>query len=126
MEIKLADGPPSMDIPPRTAWIIFATLLFSTFVTIEAAAFQSPAMPQITRHFGIPVTAAALITTLYYIGAIVFAPIMGRLADRTGRKRMVMIGLLIFSVAECAAVFSPSFPFFLAARFLQGLSLIHI
>lgn len=120
MEIKLADGAPSMDVSPRTAWTIFATLLFSTFVTIEAAAFQSPAMPQITRHFGIPVTAAALITTLYYLGAIVFAPIMGRLADRTGRKRMVMAGLFIFSVAECAAVFSPNFPVFLAARFLQG------
>jgi MFS family permease len=120
MEIKLADGAPSIDVSARTAWTIFATLLFGTFVTIEAAAFQSPAMPQITRHFGIPVTAAALITTLYYLGAIVFAPIMGRLADRTGRKRMVMAGLLIFSVAECAAVFSPNFPLFLAARFLQG------
>jgi MFS family permease len=120
MEIKIADGAPSIEVSTRTAWTIFATLLFSTFVTIEAAAFQSPAMPQITRHFGIPVTAAALITTLYYMGAIVFAPIMGRLADRTGRKQMVMAGLLIFSISECAAVFSPNFPVFLAARFLQG------
>lgn len=120
MEIKFEDGAPSMDVSARTAWTIFATLLFSTFITIEAAAFQSPAMPHITGHFGIPVTAAALITTLYYIGAIVFAPIMGRLADRTGRKPMVMAGLLIFSTAECAAVFSPTFPLFLAARFLQG------
>ncbi|MES2258477.1 MAG: MFS transporter [Pseudomonadota bacterium] len=120
MEIKLPDNVQSMDISPRGAWIIFATLLFSTFVTIEAAAFQSPAMPKITRHFGIPVSGAALITTLYYMGAIVFAPIMGRLADRTGRKQMVMTGLLIFTISECAAVFSPTFPLFLAARFLQG------
>lgn len=120
MDLKLPADTPPMDVSPRRAWTIFATLLFSTFVAIEAAAFQSPAMPQITRHFGIPVTAAALITTLYYIGAIVFAPIMGRLADRTGRKRMILAGLVIFSTSEFAAAFSPTFTLFLTARLLQG------
>lgn len=108
-------------VDSRAAWRIFITLLFGTFVAIEAAAFQSPALSFISRHFGIPVTAAALILLLYYLGATVFAPVMGGLGDQIGRKRMVMIGLGVFAGAEFLAAVSPNFYIFLGARFLQGL-----
>ena len=44
-----------MDSPTntRSAWAVYAALLFGTFITIEAAAFQAPALPSVTRHFGI-------------------------------------------------------------------------
>ena len=105
----------------RQAWQIFGTLLFGTFVAIEAAAFQSPALAPITRHFGIPVSAAALVLLFYYLGATVFAPVMGGVADNIGRKRMVMIGLGVFAASEFLAALSPNFSFLLAMRFIQGL-----
>ena len=48
----------------RSAWAVYAALLFGTFITIEAAAFQAPALPSVTRHFGIPVNMAALVLIL--------------------------------------------------------------
>lgn len=121
----LIDSAPSGSDPiaytSRRAWQIFGALLFGTFVAIEAASFQSPALAPITRHFGIPVSAAALILLLYYFGATVFAPVMGRLADGFGRKRMVMAGLAIFATAEFLAAVSPNFTFLLVMRFVQGL-----
>jgi len=102
-------------------WLLFGALLSGTFIMIEAAAFQAPAMPSITRHFGIPVNQAALILLFYYLGATVFAPIMGRLADQIGRRRMVLIGMGVFAAAEFLASFSPTFAVFLGARFIQGL-----
>lgn len=103
------------------AWRIFASLLFGTFVAIEAAAFQAPALAPISRHFAVPVSSIALILLLYYLGAAVFAPMMGRLGDQIGRKRMILIGLGVFAAAEFMAALSMNFAFFLLARFIQGL-----
>lgn len=124
MALATPSGPADVEVlpyPAATAWRIFIILLFGTFVAIEAASFQSPALSPITRHFDIPVSAAALILLLYYLGATVFAPVMGGLGDQIGRKRMVMIGLAIFAGAEFLAALSPSFSLFLLARFVQGL-----
>ncbi|ENO94147.1 arabinose efflux permease family protein [Thauera sp. 28] len=105
----------------RSAWAVYAALLFGTFITIEAAAFQAPALPSVTRHFGIPVNMSALILILYSLALTVFAPIMGRLGDQYGRKRVITIGMLVFAVSEFAAAWAPNFGFFLGARFVQGL-----
>lgn len=104
----------------RSPWQIYLVLLFSTFVTIEAAAFQAPAIPSVARHYGIPINLSALILLFYFLALTVFAPIMGRLADSVGRKRILMFGLLLFALAEFLAASVPAFPLFLAARFLQG------
>lgn len=105
----------------RSPWGTYAALLFGTFVTIEAAAFQAPALPSVTRHFGIPVNLAALILLFYFIALTVFAPIMGRFGDQYGRRKLLVAGLMLFAASEFAAAWAPGFGFFLAARFAQGL-----
>lgn len=105
----------------RADWVAFSILLFSTFVMIEAMTFQAPALPTIVNHFGVPMNAAALIILIFYIGSTTFAPIMGRLADTYGRKRILIVGLSIFSLSEFVAAFSPTFTLLLFARFAQGL-----
>jgi multidrug resistance protein len=102
-------------------WRPFIALLFGSFVVVEAAAFQVPAMPFIVRDFGIPVTFAGAISICYYAAGIVFAPIMGRLGDHIGRKQLTLIGLIIFSLSEFLAAMSPTFVIFLIARFIQGI-----
>ncbi|MBS0306112.1 MAG: MFS transporter [Proteobacteria bacterium] len=104
----------------RSPWAVYAALLFGTFITIEAAAFQAPVLPSITRHYGIPVTLAALILILYFLGLTVLAPIMGRYGDLHGRRRVLTLGLLVFSASEFAAAWAPNFGVFLGARFVQG------
>ncbi|PRB84010.1 MULTISPECIES: MFS transporter [Pseudomonadaceae] len=102
-------------------WVSFIALLFATFVTIEAAAFQAPVLPSVAAHFAIPINLAALILIFYFIAVAVCAPMMGRLGDQYGRRRMISLGLVVFGVAEFMAAWAPSFWFFLLARFLQGL-----
>lgn len=105
----------------KNPWVIFFCLLISVFVLLEAAAFQSPALPFITQNFGIEPGFGGAVTLAYYAAAVVFAPLMGRISDQIGRKRTIMIGLTFFSVSEFMAALSPNFSIFLAARFLQGL-----
>ena len=105
----------------RSPWAIYVALLFGTFITIEADAFQAPALPSVTRHFGIAVNMSALVLILYALALTVFAPIMGRLGDQYGRKKVIILGMMVFAASEFAAALAPNFWFFLGARFLQGL-----
>ncbi len=107
-------------VKAQNPWIVFVCLLISVFILLEAAAFQSPALPFITGHFGIDPGFAGAVTLAYYAAAVVFAPLMGRLSDQVGRKEMILAGLIIFSISEFLAALSPNFGVFLAARFMQG------
>jgi MFS family permease len=107
-------------IKPRSPWIPFVSLLFASFVVIEAMAFQLPVLPVITSDFGIPVALAGLISLCYYLAHTVFGPVFGNIGDQIGRKKIVLIGFVIFAIAEFMAALSPNFIFFLIARFVQG------
>ena len=53
------------------------------------------------------------------IGALLF----GRLADRFGRRPVLMIDVILFSVFELATAFAPSLAALLVLRFLFGIAM---
>lgn len=104
----------------RSQWVQFIALLFGSFICIEAMVFQAPAIPSISQHFELPTYLAGLIIISFYITSASFYPIMGRIADRVGRKKILLFGMIIFFTSEIAAAISPNFSFFLIARVFQG------
>ena len=106
---------------PKSPWAIFIILLSGIFITLEAAIFVGPALPYISEFYGISTANASIITVAYYITAISFAPLLGRLGDQRGRKKIVLIGLILFSIAEFIAALSPNIVIFIAGRVLQGI-----
>lgn len=105
----------------KEQWIQFAALVFGAFIAIEAMAFQAPAIPVIAAYFEVPSHLAGLIVLSFYIISASLYPITGRLADQYGRKRVLLIGIAIFAIAEFAAAVSPTFSFLLVARVFQGM-----
>ncbi len=79
------------------------------------------AFPDLARDFG-----GASLSSLSWVlnaYAIVFAALLvpaGRIADRVGRKRVFVAGLLLFSLASALCAAAPSIPFLVAARILQA------
>lgn len=110
----------------RAAWKSYLSLLCGAFVTVEAAAFQAPVIPSIARYFGIQISLGALVMLLYFVALTVLAPIIGRLADQVGRKRVVLCGLVIFAAAEFLAAGAGNFATLVIARFLQGVGVASI
>ncbi|MFJ7747855.1 MFS transporter [Peribacillus sp. NPDC097295] len=104
----------------RSQWGQFAALVFGSFIAIEAMVFQAPAIPSISEHFQLPTYLAGLIILSFYIASTALYPVMGRVADQLGRKRVLLFGMSIFAISEFAAALSPSFSFFLGARVIQG------
>lgn len=105
----------------KSPWVAFLGLLFGTFTVIEAMAFQIPALPTLTQQFGIPVAISGLISLFYYLGHTVFAPVFGNIADQIGRKKIILAGLVVFTISEFVAAMSVNFTMFLIARVFQGI-----
>lgn len=106
----------------KSQWIQFLALVFGAFVAIEAMAFQAPAIPVISQHFKLPTYLAGLILLTFYIASATLYPIVGRLADQYGRKKMLVVGMIIFTISEVAAAIAPGFTIFLIARVFQGVA----
>lgn len=58
-----------------------------------------PFLPSIARGLGISVTAASGLITLRMVGGV-GAPFFGSMADRLGRRRMMEVALLLFTLAS--------------------------
>jgi len=79
---------------------------------------------------GLPVMANALqadygtiqfVLSAYLLALGLAQPVQGLLCDRFGRRPVVLAGFVAFAVASVAAVFAPSLPLLIAARFVQAL-----
>src|SRR5699024_12538962 len=58
--------------------------------------------------------------TLYTLGLAIATPIVGKLSDRYGRKKLFLIEIIIFTIGSLGVALSPNFGFFLGARLFQS------
>jgi MFS transporter, SP family, sugar:H+ symporter len=56
------------------------------------------------------------------LGAMIGAAFAGRLSDRLGRRRLIMIAAVVFTAGALLAAFSPTVAVLVAARFIIGLA----
>lgn len=80
-----------------------------------------PALPQVAADLGTTEAGAALTLTSYFLVFGVAQMIYGPMADAIGRKRPMMIGIAIFTLATVGAALAPTIGWLIAARAVQGL-----
>ncbi len=95
-------------------------ILAVTLLTGTALSAITPAFPAVRAALGISATQVGLLITSYTLPAILLAPVLGIVADRLGRKRVLSWALLLFGLAGGACAFAPGFYALLALRFAQG------
>ncbi len=81
----------------------------------------SAALTTINASFSVSPSWGAWGITLYTLGLAVSVPIIGKLSDRYGRKKLFMIEIALFGIGSLLVAVSSSFPMFLAARLIQSL-----
>ncbi len=101
----------------RNLHVIFSI----SFVVVMGVSSLTPVFPAVVEALGIAPEQVGLLITLYALPGIFLTPVYGVLADRFGRKKVLVPALVLFAVAGSACAFVRDFQLLLALRFLQGI-----
>jgi DHA1 family bicyclomycin/chloramphenicol resistance-like MFS transporter len=114
---------PSRAFHPVMGFASFVVLI-AALMAITALAIDSmlPALPAISASLGlVDENQRQWIITSYLIGFGAVQIIIGPLADRFGRKPLLLSGLLIYGLASLGITFTSSFETMMVLRVIQGI-----
>jgi MFS family permease len=97
--------------------IVFAV----TLMAIMGVASVTPAFPLIAEEFGVTPKQVGYLITYFTFPGVFLSPILGVLADRVGRKKILVPSLFLFGLAGAACALARDFNTLLALRFVQGI-----
>ncbi|MBZ5740314.1 MFS transporter [Nocardioides mangrovi] len=106
----------------RAAWIPMAALCLAFFVEMVDNTLLSIALPTIGRDLGSSTTALQWVTSAY---ALTFGGLLltaGSIADRFGRRRVLLTGLAIFGLTSLLVIFVTTSSELIALRAALGIA----
>jgi len=101
-------------------WLSLAVLCVGFLMVVVDSTIVNVALPSIQRDLGFSQSNLAWVMNTYLIAYAGVMLLAGRLGDLIGRKRIFLIGLVIFTAASLLCGLSFSQPMLIAARFVQG------
>ncbi len=104
----------------RTGAAVIAATVLSSLVGFLDASVVNVAVPAIGRDLGAGVESLQWTLTGYLLTVAALLLVSGGLADRFGRRRVVVSGLLVMLVAAAVCAVAPSVGVLIAARVVQG------
>jgi len=97
--------------------IIFAI----TLIAMLGMSSITPAFPKMVQELNISSKQVGLLITAFTMPGVFITPILGVLADRWGRKKILVPSLMLFGIAGGICSFLTNFYWLLFFRFLQGI-----
>jgi MFS family permease len=108
---------------PRKAWMSLAILGSALLITMYGETMLLPAIPDIIEEFDISYNTSSWILSAYLIAGAVATPLVGKLSDIYGRKKMVIIILIIYIIGITLGGLSTNIAFLIVARVIQGIGI---
>lgn len=97
-------------------------IIFSiTLMAVLGVASITPAFPKISKELGITPQAVGMLIIFFTLPGIILTPVLGVVADRIGRKKVIVPSMLLFGIAGTACFFTKHFETLLVLRFFQGI-----
>ena len=107
--------------PKVNRWRAFALLAVSFFMTIIDLTIVNVSLPTIGRDLHFTETTLQWVATAYALTFGGFLLLGGRAADLLGRRRILILGLAVFTAASLACAVAGSDAFLIGSRAVQGL-----
>jgi putative MFS transporter len=99
-------------------FVIFGLVWMADAMQVLSIGFSAPS---IAATFGIPMPRALESGTVFFVGMLAGAFVFGRLADRIGRRPVLMAAVVIDACFGVASAFAPDFTWLLVLRCLTGI-----
>lgn len=107
--------------PTRRDWLGLAVLSVGLGLIVLDGTIVGVALPAIINDIGLDLTDAQWVNSLYAVLLAAMLLSTGRLSDRWGRKRMFLVGLLVFVAGSLLAALSGSAAPLIGARAVQAI-----
>ena len=101
-------------------WLAMMVIALSVSIIIMDATVVTVVLPVLIRDLGLTAADAEWVNSVYSLVFAAFLITAGRFGDMHGRKRLLLIGTVIFGIASVLAAVSPNGLALIAARILQG------
>lgn len=99
----------------------FQFLMLASMLPVLGTALLSPVLDSLIGPFGASSATIGLMISVFTAPAILMIPVAGVLADRLGRKFVLISSISLFGLSGTAIAFTTDFQVVLALRVLQGI-----
>ena len=96
-------------------------MMLSSFLTPFTGSALILSLPEIGQAYQASPNELGWVIEIFLLTSIVFLLPMGKLADRLGKRRIFLWGMIIFTVSSLAVVFAPGMIGLLICRAIQGI-----
>lgn len=97
-------------------------LMLNLLLVFSGIGLVIPIMPKFMESLGITGGVIGLLVAAFSLTQLLCSPLAGRLADSYGRKRMIVIGMIVFAVSEGLFGLASSPVLLFVSRLLGGIS----
>jgi EmrB/QacA subfamily drug resistance transporter len=111
---------------PRERPLSTAGLLVLTVGALDSGLEGSivlPALPAIARHYDASLVAVSWLATGFLLAAVVAVPLLGRLGDLFGKRRLLLVALGAFGLGSLICALAGSIELVIAGRIVQGIGI---
>ncbi|WP_240374856.1 MFS transporter [Bacillus piscicola] len=105
----------------KNPWVLVITIGLGTLLNPLNSSMISVALTRIQHEFALSFADATWLISIFYLASAAGQPVMGKLSDMFGPKRLFISGLIIVAGASLLAPFSPNFLSLLGCRALQAI-----
>ncbi len=101
--------------------LTFAVLTIGVGAFALLQSLLMPVLPTLESALGTTQADVTWVLTAYLLSASIFTPVMGRLGDMHGKKRLFVVALVTLAAGSLLAALATSLPVMIAARVIQGI-----
>lgn len=101
-------------------WIVAIAVMFSTFMEVLDTTVVNVSLEHIAGDLSATIDEATWALTSYLVANAIILPITGWLATYFGRKRLLMMSVIGFTIASFLCGFAPTLGFLVVCRIIQG------
>src|SRR5256714_3556815 len=107
--------------PTHNPWLIAVAVMAATFMEILDTSVANVALPHIAGNLSASTEESTWVLTSYLVSNAIVLPMTAWLGLYFGRKRMLVMCIIVFTVASVLCGMAPNLPILIIARIVQGI-----
>jgi len=106
--------------PSANPWMITISVMLATFMVVLDTSVANVALPHIAGNLSATTDESTWVLTRYLVSNAIMLPATGWIAQRMGRKRLLLTSIAVFTGASLRCGVAVNMAMLIIARILQG------